>query len=253
VSATPLIVSIDGPSASGKSTIVARAAASLGWVALAEAFDRIEPAPDLRFSSERGLASLERTLLEEDGRRWEVAQSLRAKGLTVVADTGFLGPLTYTAGLVARRLAPPRVRRNLVAYARTLAGRAAWGMPDVVVYVASTASLRRARAAADRGRHPADLGRRHEAVGRWEERFYRDALQRAFPDRRVIVPGEPPVDEIVREIRRRVRRIRPLDDPERTSLRVLELFDPGAGRTPREARSSATVKKPTRPDRPPRA
>ena len=106
MSAPPLIVSIDGPSATGKSTVVGTAAATLGWVPLAEAFDRLDPTPDLRFRSDRELAELERALLEEDGRRWTLAREIRGRRLTVVTDTGFLGALTYTEGLVVLGVGP---------------------------------------------------------------------------------------------------------------------------------------------------
>ncbi len=227
MTAPPLIVSIDGPSATGKSSTVATAAARFGWVPLAEAFDRLEPTPDLRFRSDRELAALERSLLEEDGRRWSLAREIRRRRLTVVTDTGFLGPLTYTEGLVARGLASPAVLRALVARARTLARRGAWGLPDGIVYLASSRATRRSRAVAGRRGHPADLEPRHESVGRWEARFYRDRLPVAFPGRVVRVDAEAPVATVARGIARAVGPLRPLPRPEAAALRVLELFEPG--------------------------
>jgi hypothetical protein len=254
VIARPLVVSVDGPSAAGKSTVVARAAASFEWVPLAEAFDRIDPAPDLRFSSDRELETLERTLLEEEARRYRTALSLRARGLTVVADTGFLGPLTYTAGLVALGRAPPTVLWRLVARARELERRRAWGMPDVVVHLAASPSVRRARARSDRTGHPADLERRHAEVGRWEERFLRTSLRSAFAGRVVIVRAGRDADTVARTLRSAVRRVRPLRARSRAARDVLGLFAPVEPVDPeRGIPSSATVKKPTRPDRPPRA
>ena len=254
VSARPVVVSVDGPSAAGKSTVVARAAALFGWVPLAEAFDRIDPAPDLRFSSDRELEELERTLLEEDARRYRNALSLRATGLTVVTDTGFLGPLTYTAGLVALGRASPTVLRRIAARARELERRRAWGMPDVVVHLAASPSVRRARARSDRPGHPADLERRHAEVGRWEERFLRTSLPSAFAGRVVVVRAGRGADAVARSLRPAILRIRPLPARSRTGRDVLGLFAPAERADPeRGDPSSATVKKATRPDRPPRA
>jgi len=254
VSARPLVVSVDGPSAAGKSTVVARAAASFEWVPLAEAFDRIDPAPDLRYSSDRELEKLEGTLLEEDARRYRTALSLRARGLTVVTDTGFLGPLTYTAGLVALGRAAPAVLRRLVARARELERRSAWGMPDVVAHLVASPSVRRARARGDRLGHPVDLERRHAAVGTWEERFLRTSLRSAFAGRVVVVRADRGVDTVARTLRSAVRRIAPLPARSRAARDVLGLFAPAERAAPdRAVPSSATVKKPTRPDRPPRA
>ena len=169
VSARPVVVSVDGPSAAGKSTVVARAAALFGWVPLAEAFDRIDPAPDLRFSSDRELEELERTLLEEDARRYRNALSLRATGLTVVTDTGFLGPLTYTAGLVALGRASPTgaaADRRAGAGAGTTSERG--GVPDVVVtWPHPLRSVGRGPAATGQGtRRTSSAATRRSAVGR---------------------------------------------------------------------------------------
>jgi hypothetical protein len=253
VGAIPILVSIDGPAAAGKSTVVARAASRFGWVPIAEAFDRIDPVPSLRFSSARELGRLERDLLEEDGRRWRAARSLRARGFTVVADTGFLGPVTYTAGLVALGLAPRSTLDAIVARGRTMARHARWGVPDAVVYLALDRGVRRARARRERRSRPPDLERRHGVVGAWEERFYRGPLADVLRGRLFVVPAAGPVDAVARTVGRRVRSVRPLARPSLTALRALELLRPGTPTAPTgSARSAATVKKPTRPDRPPR-
>ena len=72
----PRLVAVDGPSASGKSTVVARLARTQDWVPLAEAYDRTTPPIDLHFSSLPELARIERTLLEEEANRWTVARAL---------------------------------------------------------------------------------------------------------------------------------------------------------------------------------
>ncbi|MFY9717656.1 MAG: hypothetical protein WAK40_06970, partial [Thermoplasmata archaeon] len=114
----PVVVAVEGISGSGKSTLVARAADEFGWVPLAEAYDRLEPRPALGVRSAPALERVERQLFEEDGRRFEAAQALVRRGATVLADTGFLGPLTYTAGLVALGAVPPRIQRHLLDRAR---------------------------------------------------------------------------------------------------------------------------------------
>ena len=103
------LVALEGGSASGKSTLVTAAARTFGWRPLAEAFDRLDPAPSLDFDSPRELLRLEATLLAEEVRRYHEARRLTERGATVLADTGFLGPLTYTLGLVERGRAPASV------------------------------------------------------------------------------------------------------------------------------------------------
>ena len=167
----PCIVAIEGPSGAGKTTLVREAARRFGWHRIAEAYDRLDRAPEIDFRSDRELRATERQLLTEERRRFREALRARASGRVVVADTGFLGPFTYTAGLVARGEADRRVFVDLVRSGRSM-GRS-WGVPDAVVYLVPRAADRRRRAGRDPGRHPPGLDPRHAAVGRFERRIYR--------------------------------------------------------------------------------
>jgi hypothetical protein len=220
----PIVIAIDGISASGKSTVVARAAATFGWVPLAEAYDRLEPRPRIGVRSDRALARVERLLLEEESVRWRAARQLRASGRTVIADTGFLGPLTYSWALEALGGARPGLLRGLVERARRLAARGDWGMPDVVVYLVTRASVRRRRAGADPVRHPPALAVRHEAAGRIEERFFAEILPEALPGRVRGLDGDRGGAPLIGSLRRTVRDAVPLPARSRAAFRVLDLF-----------------------------
>jgi len=171
------LVAVEGGSASGKTTLVAHAAPTQGWRALPEALDRLDPAPSLEFASPRELARLEATLLAEEARRYREARQLCANGVTVLADTGFLGPITYTFGLVRLGLAPASVATSLMTSARSMVRSGKLGIPDLTIYLRTTARERVDRARMSASRHPAGLFARHEAVGRFERRLF----ERDFP------------------------------------------------------------------------
>ena len=177
------LIAIEGRSAAGKTTLVRAAAAKLGWQPLAEAFDRLDPAPSLEYDSARELLRLEGALLSEEVRRYREARGLCAQGRTVFADTGFLGPLMYTYGLVALGRAPASVGRAVERSTRSLVRRGALGLPDLTVYLETTARERARHARADTSRHPAVLAGRHEAVGSVEQRFFEELFPMALPDR----------------------------------------------------------------------
>jgi len=166
------LVAVEGGSASGKTTLVAQAARTHDWRALPEAFDRLDPAPSLEFASAHELARLEATLLAEEARRYREARRLCASGVTVLADTGFLGPLTYTFGLVKLGLAPVSVATSLTTRARSMVRAGRLGIPDLTVYLRTTSRERVDRARASTSRHPPGLFARHEAVGRFERRLF---------------------------------------------------------------------------------
>lgn len=199
------IVALEGPSASGKSTVAARLAARQGWALIAEAVDRLDPAPSLDFRSEGALLDLETTLLEEDARRFEAACRIAARGTTVVCDTGFVGALSYTAGLLATRRCEPETYARLLAVARRLARARRIGLPDLSVYLAVPARVRADRAAGDPAHHPSRLRARHELIGRFEWDVFRPWFASAQPGRVAVVGSAGPAETVARAIERRAK------------------------------------------------
>ena len=235
-----VVVALEGLSGSGKSAVAARAAARGGGVPLAEAWTRLEPRPDLHVRSPRSIERLERTLLSEECRRWNAARARADAGELVIADTGFLGPLTYTAGLVVLREAPLDVLRRLVSETRRRAARGEWGLPDLVVLLATSPAVRRRRVASDPVGHPPSLAARHESVGRVEEELYRRAIAPALRHRWAEVDGNRGVDPVVRSVLRYAGRIAPRPPRDRSALALLDRLSPPEVRT---TAAPATVKK----------
>ena len=237
------IVAVEGISGAGKSTLVARAAGH-GWTPLAEAYDRLDPPPDLTVPTVTALARTERALLAEEGRRWVAARAIAATGRPVVADTGFLGPLTYTAALVALGQAPASLARALTATARQRAARGAWGLPDAIVFLDTRPRTRAGRVDRDPVRHPPALARRHEAVGRLEERFYRGRLPALLPGRLRWLSAEADAERVADRFLRTARTVRPVAASPAAARRLLTALAGGIGPTAGEGgrRPSATVK-----------
>jgi len=240
------LIAIEGASGSGKTTLVQAAARSLGWRPLAEAFDRLDPAPSLEFGSPRELLWLEAVLLVEEVRRYEEARRATARGETVVADTGFLGPLTYTRGLVDLGRVPPSTSRAVERTVRSLLRNGALGIPDLTVYLTTTVAERRRRARTRGRRHPASLQARHEAVGVIERRFFEEVVATALPDRFRTLRADIRPTELALRLERLVKEARPTPVSRAEALALLVRGRPPAGK--RGVRTSApTVKKPTRP------
>jgi len=183
------VVAVEGPSAAGKTRAVGAVARRLGGAPLAEAYDRVRPRLPLRWKNPGALLRLERTLLAEDARRYREARDLAEAGGIVVTDTGFLGPLTYTTGLVLQGDAPRRVLTALVRTARDLASRGQWGLPDAILYLETPEAERARRARRDPVGHPVDLRERHERVATEERRLYTMVLAPAFGPRFRSVSG----------------------------------------------------------------
>jgi hypothetical protein len=216
------IIALEGPSGAGKSTVVRAAARAYGWTALAEAFDRLAPPPALRFRTARELLQIERVLLMEERHRYREAERRRRQGETVIADTGFLGPVTYTAGLVALGEAPPGVLKVVRRLAESPSGIARAHLPDLIVYLDAPAAVRRRRASDDPARHPVEFRRRHEAVGRWERRFYRDLALGSMPGQVRFVRANAPPRILAARIRALARTSHP--GPEKPCP-LVRLFD----------------------------
>ena len=201
------VVAVEGASASGKSTAVLAVAERLGARVVPEAFRRLRPSPSLEYAREAELLELERTLLEEDGRRFAESLALARSGALVLADTGFLGPITYAVGLVELATASGRTVRALLERARQLSAEGRWGLPDGTVYLRTAPHLQYARARADPTGHPARLVARHFAVGEIERRLYEDRIGPLFGDRYREVSGDGGHDRVARDLASAVRAV----------------------------------------------
>jgi len=219
------LVAVEGASASGKTTLVRTAARRLGWRALPEAFDRLDPAPSLEFASARELLRLEGTLLAEEARRYREARALCRRGHTVFADTGFLGPLTYTHGLVDLGRAPAAVGRAIERGTRSLLRKGALGIPDLTVYLETTVDERTDRARRGARQHPAGLHTRHEAVGRVERRFFEEVFPSALPDRFRTLRGRSAPARLARELAKLVEEAAPSPASRAEGLALVSLLE----------------------------
>lgn len=226
------IVALEGPSAAGKSTLAAALGRRPGWVALAEAFDRLEPRPSLRFRTERELLALERRLLAEEARRWDAARAIAAGGRHVVADTGFLGPWSYTAALYALGLASAAVFREVDRRTRVLAAAGRLGFPDLTVLLAPSRPQLRARARADPARHPQELRARHWAVAEQERTTVLPWLRRDLPGRLVRSPASRTTERSAAAIGRRVAGTPPLRGASARLSEALGRFVPTSAYAP---------------------
>jgi len=198
------IVAIEGPSGAGKTTVVEALSAWAGGIVLCEAFARLLPRPRLTFGSKIELLKIERRLFDEDCRRFVEARQAQRRGLLVWLDTDFLGPLSYAAGLYARKETPWNIVPDLGRIALERAKARRWGLADVYVYLEVPGLVRRNRARGDPTGHPVDLWNRHERVGRFERRFYLNEFSGILPDRFRVAEGRGTVDQIAERILRAV-------------------------------------------------
>ena len=217
-----IVVALSGPSGSGKSTVAAILARRFGWARVDEAFDRIRPRPSLKFASQDGLLALELRLLEEEARRFGEARALALAGRSVVADTSFLDPVTYTAGLLVLGLATPASFRTVVDRAQALARQRRLGLPDLTARLSVAATTRRSRAAGDPARHPRAFRDRHESVGRVETALLVPWWRGALAGRMRVVRATAPAGSIAERIRRTASHTAPARDPSGAAARALE-------------------------------
>jgi thymidylate kinase len=220
-----VVVAIGGPSGAGKSTLTAALAERFGWSPLDEAYYRLRPRPSLRIGSRRALVTLERQLLAEEARRYQEAQRLAREGRLVVADTGFLDPVTYTAALYALGIADRASFRDVVVRARALARRGELGAPDLTVHLVVPAPVRRTRVLADPKGHPRAFRARHEAVGQLDDRLLLPWIARRFPGRVRLLPAVSSVETLARRVHAAAGRARPLRDPCAAAERLLATLD----------------------------
>ena len=222
------LLAIEGPSGAGKSSVAERLAPLLGGRLVSEAFDRLDRSVPLTFKDRSELADLERRLFREEGKRWTEAVQLRDSGTPAVLDTATFGPLTYCWGLREGVDARLDVLPDLVRSARQMAGRAAWGVPDLTVYLDVPEEVARSRARRDPTGHPPETADRHAVVGRWERLLYERELPRRLPGRFVLIAGEGTPGEVAYSIQERLERFGPLPpaSSEETD-RLLRLFEGG--------------------------
>lgn len=235
------MIAVEGPSGVGKSTTSRALARALGAPRIAEAIDRLAPPPSLVFRGAEALSDLEVTLLQEERRRFRDAETIGRTGIPVVLDTGFLGPVSYAAGLVGfdptLRPALERTARE----ARRLVRSGRLGLPDVTVYLDLAAGQVARQIAGDLRRHPRALRERHARVAAWERRLWLERFRAIAPDRLLVVRGGRPLSHLLGRLGRRLAG--PL--PERPPSRELALRTIGAF-------AQGPMGRPTHPPRPPR-
>jgi hypothetical protein len=209
--------------------MVVRVAAESGWMVLLEAYRQMRRPPSLEFHSAAELVDLERRLIREDSKRYLEARTRAAAGGTVLADTGFLGPLTYTWALVGIGAAPPSALTAVVQFARELSERGEWGLADAYVYLDTPTSIRSDRVRRDPAGHPADLARRHERVGGLERRFYLERFAPLLGTRFHSASGSGSVSQVGTRVRKAARTPAGASPEVGPISPVLALFDAPAG------------------------
>lgn len=222
----PWLVAIEGPSASGKTSVARALAGSLGGVVLDEAFDRLGRAPSLEIASAETLQETERTLLEEDARRYVEARATREAGRAVVLDTGLLGPLAYSYGLRELGLASSDLVTDLARQSERYLEAARFGLPDLTVYLDVSEETAEWRAGLDPDGHPSVLFPRHRHVARVERQLYLHGFPRYLPGRFASADGEGAVARVaerILELLELAEPVQPADADE--ARRLLLLFE----------------------------
>jgi hypothetical protein len=231
------VVAVEGASAAGKTTAVVAVARATGWTVVPEAYRRLSPPPSLRFDSAAELLDLEERLLREDSRRYSEARSRARGGETVIADTGFLGPLTYTWALIAEGAVSGSVLAPLRDLCRGLGDRGEWGLADAYVYLDTSSRIRAARTRADPAGPPSTLARRHRQVGDRERDFYLGRFAPLLGTRFRSVRGDGVPSAVARRVMDAVRELETLPPPGDPVDAVLALFEEGEV-PPRRARGN---------------
>ena len=194
------VVAVEGLSGAGKSRLLQELHEHTGWPVLEEAWRRLRPRPSLDVLGEDALLALERRLLRGEVRRYRLAMEYARRGAPVLCDTGFLGPVTYSAGLARIGLAPLRVARVLAGEASYLAHRGRWGLADLHLYLDTPTALARRRATRAASTHPAPWRERHLAVGRWERSLWLAVLPSRLGGGVTVLDGRRPTRRLVGEV-----------------------------------------------------
>ncbi len=220
----PVVVAVAGPSGAGKSTVSRLLGGRPGWRRLREAYDRLRPRPRLDPASQAELLGLERRFLDEEARRFDDAREQLRLGRSVVADTGFLDPVGYTAGLVVLGAASGATFRQVTAHALRLAREGRLGLADLTVYLSVPRRLRRGRASRDPLRHPVELRERHERVGEIDATLVRDCLSRAAPGRVRAIRATGRAPSVADRLAELAGRTTPQEEPSAAATRALEIL-----------------------------
>ena len=207
-----MVIAIEGPSAIGKTTVSRELARQLSAHWLPEAYDRLRPRPDLRVPDRRSLLRTELRLIDAERKRYEESVSWRQRGSHVVTDTGFLGPLTYSAGIAALDVERD-IRDDLARRALRDVHVKRLGLPELEVVLTAPATVLRRRARREPRGHPKALVDRHLAVGRFELGFWRTIGRGPLKGRIVFVRADAPPAVIVARIHRAIHRWKPLPLP----------------------------------------
>jgi thymidylate kinase len=193
-------IALEGPSGVGKSTLARALAHALGADLLKEAYDLITPQPSLSFTDPAELERLERRLLFVEIERYRRAEIARHAGRTVVLDTGYLGPLTYTSGLARRDPVYAPVLDRLALEVEARVATRSLGLPSVVLYLDLDGRSLARRLSASPDTHPAPWRERHRAVARWERRLWTREFARVAPGRLCVVAADGSPEEVVRRL-----------------------------------------------------
>lgn len=248
----PAWVALEGPSGVGKTSVVRALAGRTGRTELAEAYDSVVDVPSLEFDTRADLLRIERRLVTLELRRFRAATGFRTRGVPLVLDTGFLGPLTYSMGLREELGSGWDVVDDIRRQFTRAAGTGDWGIPDLTLYLEAPAATIRERTLSAPATHPLHLTERHARVARRERVYWLERVARAVPGRvlRVDATGdvEATVDRILRRLRETALRPRPTNGAARAVLAAL-----GDRPVPRPSTALlATLKKGTLSPRPPR-
>ncbi len=194
------IVAVEGPSAAGKSAVALAAGALSGGATVPEAYVRLGRSVPLEFRSSPELVRVERRLLREDVRRWRQARVLARQGRTVYLDTGVLGTLTYTWGLVEIGRAESAAMNALWESVDRAVRSGRLGLPDRIAFIDTPPSVRRRRARQSPEGHPARLDELHARVGTLERALWSDRWGPLLGNRLVRIDGRESVARIARRL-----------------------------------------------------